>query len=223
MQLGPLGEVLADRLESIAARFDELPDLHRARESDLVVFSLIAAAGALDRSGDPELHREVAAGIQDVWHSEKKRSVGAWDLATRQGGRIVEAVEAKWIATDKVHELLWDALKLGVAVQRGVVQQGYLLFGIQAAQRDLAQGRGRPAELWESGDHETATLLRVHAQSWKWCMGSAARPYGGLPERLRTEPVRVAAIRGGDYELRLVQVSGTGWVETDADGMAIVS
>lgn len=202
-----LGGELAAGLPAIGERVAEVAGgpagLSGVRESDLVLFALLQASRS--EVDGRWLRREFSSGLSQLWCSPKGRPVGPWDLSSGAGGHATEAVEAKWICSDKSHELLWDVLKLGQGIALGQLESGYLLVGITEAEYRRPD---RPTKLLGGGSWATRSLMTAHAKSWQW-NGAQTRPVGGLPAGIATTPLTEPVAVGNGGLVVLVQVGAS--------------
>jgi hypothetical protein len=124
---------------------------------------------------------------------------------------------------DKLHESLWDALKLALFTALDQPRAGYLLYA--APETAWAREGHCPDAIFAGGSVTVSELLHErHPELWGWCLtGTRTTRPVSLPASVRSEPIASATVRSprGDWELRCVRVqgeTGAGWIEFDRDG-----
>jgi hypothetical protein len=199
-----------------------------------VTVAVHAAAGELQREvaevgpqdvSEADLRRAARAGLQSqlgpVVRAEcPAPKVSAWtgrlggiDIGVFQGGTMLAGIEVKWCRQrDKIAEAIWDALKLmPLTIDDGELRGAYLLYAAPLSAWTLPAGL--PVELFESGEHRVADLLKTHDKSWRWLLtgNKSARPKE-LRSAFTTELVAQLPIlnpHGEVWELRCSRVQAT--------------
>jgi hypothetical protein len=131
--------------------------------------------------------------------------------------------ETQLCGVDKLHESLWDALKLALFTALDPSRRGYLLYA--APETAWARDAQHPGALFEDGSIEVPELLRGrYPELWEWCLEGTrtTRPLT-LPLRLRSARIASAPLRAPalDWELRCTRIEGDtseGWVRFDDAG-----
>jgi hypothetical protein len=124
--------------------------------------------------------------------------------------------EIKWCRENTMFEVMWDLLKLSLAVSLERVEGSYLVVG--------APGQAWPQDAWacaallSDGEWSTRGLFDRYQDPWKWLLGGnkTARPRR-LPDTVATTllaqiPIHMAAKE--DWELRVAKVEDRhkGWI-----------
>lgn len=152
-----------------------------------------------------------------------RHGLGPFDVAVTGEAGLVGLVELKWCRQPhKLAEALWDALKLMPYTLEPVDVAGYLVYG---APQDLWQQPGhRPAELFETVEHDVGGLIARYEADWRWLLtgNKSARPIE-LRSAFTTHlvaSVPILSATEGRWELRAsrVQASLSPAVFFDEDG-----
>ena len=149
--------------------------------------------------------------------------LGRADVLVRLHGRPDTYFETQLCGMDKLHESLWDALKLALYT---ALSEGSIAYLVYAAPDTAWEREGHhPRALFEGGTFALEELLEdSYPQLWTWCLQGTrmTRPLN-LPGDLHSEPIARALARGPavDWELRCVRIHGesaAGWIAFDAEG-----
>jgi hypothetical protein len=152
----------------------------------------------------------------DAWPGR----LGDADLAVFGGNDVADRayIELKWCRRDKVWEVLWDLLKLALAVAEGRGEFAYLRTGAPVG---VWEKPAACADLFSPGSWSTEDLFARHAREWGWLL-AGNRPPGPCACRrsLRRVPSRQLPStlrRGADWERRAVGLApvGRGWTSFD--------
>ena len=163
------------------------------------------------------------AGAKECWAGW----LGRTDVLARIGEDSESYFETQLCGVDKLHESLWDALKLALFTALDEHRSGYLLYA--APETGWAREAHHPEAVFAGGTHWLAELLHDrYRELWGWCLSGTrtTRPIS-LPCELRSWPIASATIRAPatDWELRCVRVEGdaaAGWLRFNGDGWPLV-
>jgi hypothetical protein len=155
------------------------------------------------------------------WPSQGTRRLGGFDLAVRFESEesFSSAAELKWCqrtGLDAFDEVLWDTFKLAHAqATLDGVDTALLIY---AAPLQAWQVDGRFRSLFDDSLAMTESLLRDHANVWRWLLESSSlsRPTR-LPPAVQTGAVARSsfAVDGVAWEIRAASVIANGepWLE----------
>lgn len=158
-------------------------------------------------------------GVKECWAGW----LGRADVLARPREGAEAYFETQLCGPEKLHESLWDALKLALFTALDPGRIAYLIYA--APETAWAREAHHPRAIFEHGSHPVAELLRDrYEELWSWCLRGTrtTRPHA-LPAELRSEPIASSLIRAPsvDWELRCVRISGDdvrGWLEFDEAG-----
>ncbi|MHB1861270.1 MAG: hypothetical protein ACYCUM_14465 [Solirubrobacteraceae bacterium] len=157
-------------------------------------------------------------GIKQHWCGR----LGRADVLARLPSAGDLYIETKLCWEDKLHEAVWDVLKLAAITTMPDIATGYVVYA--APLRRWHPKTTRPVELFADGRFEIVELLGNHKTASGRCLkGTATTRPARLPAHVRTEEIGRAGIDGpGDaWELRCARVQGApdgGWSEFGPDG-----
>ncbi len=157
-------------------------------------------------------------GVKEHWAGW----LGRADVLARTDAGDESYFETQLCGVEKLHEALWDALKLGLFSALGARRRCYLLYaGPESA---WAREGQHPEAIFAGGQLGVHELLRErHPELWEWCLrGTKTTRPVLLPATLQSSPIASAAIRAPtlDWELRCVRIDAedTDWLRFDEDG-----
>lgn len=141
---------------------------------------------------------------------------GAWDIAIvdSERERPVEVAEMKWDRSDKLHEVLWDTIKIASALasdldghralERGLIVMGAPTF--DGLREDLQP-------VVDTGAWTAGAIVSERPRIWRWACGSSApptqTPSGIALRRVASVPILGPTAEAAPWELRVLEVSVT--------------
>lgn len=157
-------------------------------------------------------------GVKEHWAGW----LGRADVLVREAGRETY-FETQLCGVEKLHESLWDSLKLALFTALEPGRDAYLLYA--APDSAWAREVQHPEEIFAGGAFAVEELLHgAWAEMWEWCLRGTrtTRPLA-LPASLRTSPIATSTLRSPtvEWRLRCVRIEGdaaAGWVRFDQDG-----
>lgn len=220
-----LDQLFADVAEEPS---DEATTWGLVRENDLVVYF----RDALVRGAAARFRREIpAAELGGAWPSVGRARLGAFDAGATVGGQHL-LFEFKWLppTVDKLHELLWDAAKLALAVSDPAARdalgahRAFLLVGTtEGGDAPVPPRReDRPRELLGDAHLGFPAYLLGHPRWWRWAAGSTAPRR--LPAEIRLRAVATTDVPSAPQPLRIIllEVLADGGVVDVSENLARV-
>lgn len=186
------------------------------RASDLqraLCNALQAQIGALASVDGP-----LPEGVKEQWPGW----LGRADVLVRDAGEE-SYFETQLCGVEKLHESLWDALKLALFTALAPGRRGYLLY---AAPDSAWTREGQHAEeLFEAGEIDVEELVgERRPELWESCLRGTrtTRPLA-LPAKLHANPIAGSELHAPSVEwrLRCVRIEGdpsVGWIRFDEHG-----
>jgi hypothetical protein len=158
-------------------------------------------------------------GVKDCWAGW----LGRVDVLARHDEAHESYFETQLCGVDKLHESLWDALKLALFTALEPRRSGYLLYG--APESAWAREAHHPEAIFTGTHVSVDELLRERdGELWQWCLRGTrtTRPLT-LPRELRSTPIASICVRAPslEWQLRCVRIEGDpaeGWIDFDDAG-----
>lgn len=158
-------------------------------------------------------------GVRECWAGW----LGRADVLARVPESGESYFETQLCGADKLHEALWDALKLALFTALEPGRRGYLLYA--APESAWLRAGHHPEALFEHSSLALGELLRErYGELWEWCLRGTrtTRPIA-LPAELHSAPIASVAISAPsvEWQLRCVRIegeAGEGWVRFDDAG-----
>jgi hypothetical protein len=148
--------------------------------------------------------------------------LGRADVLARTDAGEESYFETQLCGVEKLHEALWDALKLALFSALDASRCAYLMYA--APESAWARAGHHPEAIFAGGSLGVYELLRERdPELWEWCLrGTKTTRPQLLPAALQSTPIASASIRAPtlDWELRCVRIDAEGgeWVGFDEDG-----
>ncbi len=158
-------------------------------------------------------------GVKDCWAGW----LGRVDVLARHDDGHESYFETQLCGLDKLHESLWDALKLALFTALEPRRRGYLLYA--APESAWTREAHHPQAIFNGGRLSVDDLLNERdGELWEWCLRGTrtTRPLT-LPSALRSTPIASICMRAPslEWQLQCVRIEGDpagGWIDFDDDG-----
>ena len=158
-------------------------------------------------------------GVKDCWAGW----LGRVDVLARDDDAHESYFETQLCGLDKLHESLWDTLKLALFTALEPRRSGYLLYA--APESAWTREAHHPQAIFKGGHLSVDGLLHERdGELWEWCLRGTrtTRPLT-LPHALRSTPIASICMRAPSLECQLqcVRIEGDpagGWVDFDDAG-----
>jgi hypothetical protein len=126
--------------------------------------------------------------------------------------------EAKWCRENTMFEILWDLLKMSLAISLDRIEAGYIIVG--APEPAWVNDSWRCSALAETETWDTRELLKRYERDWRSLLKVTTTRPTRLPLQVSTTlltTVPIHLVGRDNWELRLVRVDdpGTGLVKMD--------
>lgn len=153
--------------------------------------------------------------------------LGRADVLARAPDGSETYFETQLCGAEKLHEALWDALKLTLFTALESHRSGYLLYA--APETAWERDSQHPQAIFEDGAPELTELLRErYPEMWEWCLrGTRTTRPAALPAALRSTSIAHVCVRApsADWVLRCARIEGEtsdGWITFDESGWPLV-
>lgn len=163
-------------------------------------------------------------GVKEHWPGW----LGRADVLAREPDGGETYFETQLCGAEKLHEALWDALKLGLITALEPHRRGYLLYA--APETAWERGTQHPQAIFEDSTMSLTELLRErYGEMWAWCLrGTRTTRPAALPTELRSTSIAHADVRSpsADWVVRCVRIEGdssSGWTTFDESGLPLAS
>lgn len=158
-------------------------------------------------------------GVKEHWAGW----LGRADVLARPGEEGETYFETQLCGADKLHESLWDALKLALFTALEGHRSGYLLYA--SPETAWTREGHHPEAIFHDGSLSVSELVgERYPELWTWCLrGTRTTRPMNLPAQLHVTTIASASARAPsvEWELRCVRIEGdaaAGWLQFDRDG-----